>query len=153
VGTAIPFLLTIFLFVRFLMNPMQYFGQQLVLLFVFCLIMPALGSLLLFKAFRVFGVPEIELPTCIKVFFAATGIAYLSMMTLGRLLLGATMERIWLSAAVVAAIELAVIAIMLRKFDTRALLIAAAVVVLVNVAGYGLIFQGALQPVPVQGGR
>src|SRR5262249_36929397 len=86
--------------------------------------------------------------------FGAAALAYLFMMTAGRLLPElAGVLALLLAATLVVFVELLLVAVLLRKFTARALLIEAGAVLLTNLAGYGLVLYFGFPAGPVPGVR
>ena len=107
---------------------------------LFCGVMPLFGGGLLYQGLQRIQIVEFPLRRCMYFFFAAAGAAYMLMMIVGRYLPGlGSVEGIVLAGMVVAAVELALIAVLVQKFTAKALLIEAASVVATNVAGYTVV--------------
>ena len=120
---------------------------------IFCVLMPMVGGSLLHHGLQRVRVDQ-PLALCLKVFFGATGTAYLIMMGVGRMLPEpGKLTGILFTAGIVVVVELAFIALLLRKGTRAALLVEAAVVLLTNTIGYGLVLSFTVNSGPVLAGR
>jgi hypothetical protein len=136
------------------MSVSEYLVRQSVLALVFCVVVPLLGTWLLYKGFQVAKVEKMPLSLCGRALLAGMGMAYLISMVTARLLpdLGSP-GRVLAQAGSMVGIELLVIIILLRQYSGRALLVEATAVVLANAAGFILVFEMVLNTNPVHAGR
>jgi hypothetical protein len=114
--------------------------QLLLLIILFCGLMPWFGGGLLYRTFRKFNVADVPLSKCLTAFFSATGVAYLLMMVLrGWLPDVGSVAGVMMGCVVVVLVELALIGVMLKKFTPNVFLIEAGAVLVTNVVGYSLV--------------
>jgi hypothetical protein len=114
--------------------------QLLLLIILFCGLMPTLGGCLLYQALRKYNIADVPLSKCMTAFFSATGVAYLLMMLLrGWLPDVGGMEGVVMGCLLVVLVELALIGVMLKKFTPSVFLIEAGAVFVTNLLGYGLV--------------
>ena len=124
------------------MTPTEAVLQLLLLIIVFCGLMPSLGGSLLYRTFRKYNVADVPLSRCMTAFFSATGVAYLLMMFLRGWLPDVTsVTGIVMACLLVVLVELALIGVMLKKFNAIVLLIEAGAVVVTNLIGYSLVLM------------
>jgi hypothetical protein len=114
--------------------------QLLLLIILFCGLMPALGGGLLYQTFRKYNIADVPLPKCMTAFFSAAGVAYLLMMVLrGWLPEVDTLAGVVLGCFLVVLVELALIGAMLKRFSAIVLVVEAGTVVITNLVGYSLV--------------
>lgn len=107
--------------------------------FLFFLVMPVGGGLLLYGGFRL-GRVNVPLPSCLRAFFVAAGLACLAMIFCNGLLPAASpLGRVLLAGVAVSTLEMLWFAVDLRQLTPRALLIQLAAVLLTNLVGYSIV--------------
>jgi hypothetical protein len=100
-------------------------------LFIFCVILPFLGGLVLYKAMQMGTKPNPSIDLCFKVFFGSVFAAMLMMLPLGAVLPSPVQGRL-VHFAVFILMQVVLVLVLMRNTTPRAILIEIAVVVGVN---------------------
>jgi hypothetical protein len=125
------------------MSALQSVLNLLLMAGLFCVLMPLFGGTFLHKGFHALRIDrDRPLSLCMKVFCGAAGTAYLATMFLGRYLPAIDQPGgLFMTGSAVAAIELVILAVLLRRPNARTVLVEVAAVVVTNVIGYSLVLS------------
>jgi hypothetical protein len=107
---------------------------------IFTLVLPSVGALVAYRGLRAANVTDVPSILCVKIFFAATYTAYLALIVLRTLFsryISPDNIPVLLAAM---CLQVVLIVVLLRKPDRRAILVAGAAAVAVDLGAVGLMY-------------
>lgn len=109
-------------------------------LFLYCLVLPALGGVLMFRGLRRAGIDNAPANLCVKVAFASTYASFFSVLLLGRYVLpdSSPIEGRLIWFATMLSLQLVIVVVLMRNYTPKALAIEIGVFLLVNLAVFAI---------------